>query len=363
MDTAILSGPGRQLTELARVLRASGVELSVITFQRRGRPTSPFQNHLQRAGIPCEVISESGVGDVRVLSRLRGALARLNPHVIQTHSYRPAALVTALRALGPRRPWIAFFHGVTNEDRKVRFYNWLDRRLMRFADRVVVMSRTQLDEFASLGRRVRLVHNAVLSASINDGVERSLSLPPNMNVPVVGVIGRLSSEKGVDVLLRALRMLFDQGRTCTLIVAGDGPERQALTNLRDELALQDAVHFLGTVHPIAALYPRLDVVVISSHSEGLPNVLLEALAADRPVVATRVGAIPEVLTNADAGELVDAGSPTALAAGIARALDSLNDPRKRAARREAVDAFSLERRARAHVAIYNELLERESSVA
>jgi glycosyltransferase involved in cell wall biosynthesis len=355
MDTAILSGPGRQLAEVARALKNTGVDLNVVTFQRRGRPASPFPEHLAKAGVACEVLTESGASDVTLLPRLRMVIDRLDPHVVQTHSYKPAALVAALQVLGRRRPWIAFFHGVTHEDRKVRLYNWLDRRLVARADRVVVMSQAQLTAVSPVGNRVRLVHNAVLSASIRDGAMERLSLPESPG-PVLGVIGRLSSEKGIDVMLRAMRVLCDRGLRPSLLVAGDGPERESLVKLRDELALTESVHFLGAVHPIGALYPHLDVVVLSSRTEGLPNVLLEALAADRAVVATRVGAIPEVLSHADAGELVAPESVTDLADGIERALGRLDDQRARDARRRAVDAFSLERRAEAHMAIYRVLV-------
>ena len=355
MDTSILSGPGRQLTEVARALKETGVDLTVLTFQRQGRAASPFPDHLARAGVACEVLPESGATDISVLSRLRDAIDRLDPHIVQTHSYKPAALVAALQLMGRRRPWIAFFHGVTHEDRKVRVYNWLDRRLVARADRVVVMSREQLAGFSHLGSRVRLVHNAVLTAAVRDGLTERLALPESPR-PVLGVIGRLSAEKGIDVLLRSLRVLHDRGSRVSLLIAGDGPERAALTALRNDLGLTAFVHFLGAVHPIAALYPHLDVVVLSSRTEGLPNVLLEALAADRAVVATRVGAIPEVLAEPGAGELVAPESVNELADGIARALSRVDDERSREARRRAVDAFSLERRAEAHVMIYRELV-------
>jgi glycosyltransferase involved in cell wall biosynthesis len=362
MDTAILSGPGRQLTEVARALKHKGVDVTVVTFQRRGRAASPFPEHLAKAGVACEVLPESGATDVSLLPRLRVAIDRIDPHVIQTHSYKPAALVAAMQLLGRRRPWAAFFHGVTHEDRKVRVYNWIDRRLVARADRIVVMSQAQLAGFDHLGDRVRLVHNAVLTSAIRDGAADRLSLPESPR-PVLGVIGRLSAEKGIDVLLRAVALLRDRGVNASLLVAGDGPERNALMRLRDDLGLTDSVHFLGPVHPIAALYPHLDVVVLSSRTEGLPNVLLEALAADRAVVATRVGAIPEVLSEPDAGALVEPDSVNDLADAIIRALSRLDDPRAREARRRAVDAFSLDRRAEAHVALYRELVGAASRAA
>ena len=288
---------------------------------------------------------------------LRSAIANFQPDIVQTHSYRPAALVATLRTLPSPWHWIAFFHGVTNEDRKVKLYNWLDRRLLGLADRVVVMSKAQVGALPSLGSRVRLVHNAVLPDVLGGGVVEGDLLPASVSRPVIGAIGRLSAEKGFGTLLQALRLLIDDGRRCSLVIAGDGPEREALSRIRDQLALQDVVHFLGPVHPIAPLYRELDLVAIPSFSEGLPNVLLEALAADRPVVATAVGAIPEVLADSAAGELVEPGSAESLAAGLVRALDSLGDSGRRRARRAAVDAFSLERRALAHATIYRELVE------
>ena len=176
--------------------------------------------------------------------------------------------------------------------------------------------------------------------------------------PLVGVVGRLSSEKGVDVFLDALALLRDRGRAVHALVAGDGPDRDALKQQAERLGLADAVHFVGPVADVAALYPALDAVVLPSRSEGLPNVLLEALSADRPVVATRVGAVPEVLTDAAAGVVVPPGDAPALADAIAAALSTAHDPAARAARAETAARFSLARRVDAHRALYRELAAR-----
>jgi glycosyltransferase involved in cell wall biosynthesis len=118
------------------------------------------------------------------------------------------------------------------------------------------------------------------------------------------------------------------------------------------------VHVPGIVAAVEALYSRLDLLVIPSRSEGLPNVLLEALRADVPVVATRVGAVPEVIDSPLAGVLVPPNDPIALADAIERSLRVGNRDEARAARREVAERFSLERRATQHLTLYADLLHR-----
>jgi glycosyltransferase involved in cell wall biosynthesis len=356
IDTAQVSGPGRQLAALASCLRPMGVELRVVTFHRTGRSPSPYLDYLERAGVRYEVLEESGPLDLGLPVRLHRLLSSWSPNVVQTHGYRPTALAYVLRRAGARWPWIAFFHGATTENRKVRLYHWLDRRMRGSADRVIVMSRTELQEQSHLGARVSVLHNAAIPLP----PEPAAPLPPiggrDLEAPRIGVVGRLSPEKGVDVFLEACTRLVGDGVAFSAIVAGDGPERRNLEQLRDDLGLADRAHFVGGIDGVQSLYASLDLLVIPSRSEGLPNVLLEALRADVPVVATRVGAIPEVLGGSPAGVLVPAGAPDALAEAIAGALGLKGDAASRAARREVVARFSVERRAQAHLQIYEELL-------
>jgi glycosyltransferase involved in cell wall biosynthesis len=362
MDTCQVSGPGRQLTALAGWLASAGVELVVITFHRAGRPRAPYLDYLERAGVPYEVIQESGRLDVRLLPRLRRVLARWAPHIVQTHGYRPTALVYALRRAGATWPWIAFFHGATSENVKTRFYHWLDRRMLVRADKVVVMSRRHVAGFSHLGEKVRVVYNAAIPLP----AEEAPRVPPTLAAvlageiprPLVGVVGRLSPEKGVDVFLAACRALVQRGVAFSAVVAGDGPQRRQLETQRDALGLRESVHFVGTVSALEPLYSHLDLLVIPSRSEGLPNVLLEALRADVPVVATRVGAIPEVLDSPLAGALVPPGAPDAMADAIERSLTVEKDGDASAARRAIAERFSLPRRLAAHLELYADVLER-----
>jgi glycosyltransferase involved in cell wall biosynthesis len=353
IDSAILSGPGRQLAAVASQLRPRGVEVVVVLFRRVGRPPSPLVQHLAAAGILCIELPERGPLDPQLIARVWTVLRDLAPDVVQTHSYRPAAIVRLLKMFGLRLPWVAFQHGATARDRKVRFYYWLDRRFAARADRIVVMSEAHRDHWSRYAEKVRVIHNAVVPLP-GSGVDAASPILIGAR-PAFGVVGRLSFEKGVDVFLRACAHLRDTGRVVSGVVVGDGPERHRLEALRDALGLRDVVEFRPSTPGVRSIYAAIDALVIPSRSEGLPNVLLEALAADLPVVATAVGGIPEVLNDSMAGLVVPAEDPTALAEAMGRIAQMGRTPAARQARRACVERFSLDARAHAHLTLYNEL--------
>ncbi|WP_457155605.1 glycosyltransferase family 4 protein, partial [Mesorhizobium sp. P5_C1] len=115
IDTAIVSGPGRQLTALANQLGEHGVKLRVYMFQRTGRSASPFIAYLERAGVDHVVFPDNGPLDVSLLLRLGRSLREWKPDIVQTHNYRTTVMAYLLKLTNPPWPWIAFFHGSTNE--------------------------------------------------------------------------------------------------------------------------------------------------------------------------------------------------------------------------------------------------------
>lgn len=144
---------------------------------------------------------------------------------------------------------------------------------------------------------------------------------------VVGIVARLVAVKNHGLLLRALRQLDDGVHA---VVVGDGPERASLEALAGGLGIQSRVHFLGQVISPVNVHQFFDVSVLCSESEGFPNAVIEALAAERPVIATAVGGIVDVIKDNETGLLVPAQDPEALAEGIRR-LRSDADVRKRIA--------------------------------
>ena len=354
VDTHAVSGLGRQLAALAPELIDHGVDLRVFMFQRRGRPEAPFAAYLERAGIAHVVLPERGPLDMSVVGALGRELRGWQPDIVETHNYRMTALAFLLRRLGATWPWIAFFHGSTNENWKMRIYNRIDRALLPTADRLVVMSELHRRSFAGARKPPEVIYNAVIKLP-REGDPISIAHLRRPGTHLVGVIGRLSPEKGVDLLLQAAAQRSREGFPFSLVIAGDGPERQNLQSQADSLGIAEWIHFLGPVRDVTSLYDQLDLVVLPSRSEGLPNVLLEALSANVPVVATAVGAVPEVLRGTQAGELVAPGEPAKLADAIGRALHNGSTPAAVAARRTAAERFSLTNRVARHLALYAEL--------
>jgi len=361
--TEAVSGPGRQLTALAGALQDAGVACLIVALHRSGRPPSAFARHLAEAGIDHCIVEDRGPLDWRVAAEVGAVLRRWQPSVVQTHSYKATAVAYTLRVLRSPWPWIGFYHGSTHENLKARFYHWVDRLLLRAADRVVVMSREQARAFRRSGSRVRVIDNAVLrrsgtaDASARDSLGSCESELPH---PLIGVVGRLSPEKGVDVFLDACALLARKGIAFGGVIAGDGPERGRLEARCRRLELESCVRFVGHVSNVEALYTNLDLLVLPSRSEGLPNTLLEALQADVPVVAAAVGAVPDVVGSSPAARLVPPGSPAALAEAIGSALTHGDSPDAAAARAAVVKRFSLERRVEAHLRLYHDLLDERS---
>ncbi|HSA57280.1 MAG TPA: glycosyltransferase [Gemmatimonadaceae bacterium] len=359
IDAAAVSGPGRQLAALAGALASQGVALSVVAFDRRGASRA-FLAYLDELGVPHEVVPERGPLDPAVIRHLRDVLSRIDPHLVQTHGYKPATLAWLLRRTGATWPWVAFFHGATSENLKVRAYNRIHRAVSRSADEVVSMAIRHLGYHRHPHQRV--IHNAVLaipSTPDQDFLRRVAALP--LPSPRLLVLGRLSPEKGVDVMLRALQGIARRGPPVGLLVVGDGPERERLGRLAGELGVSERVAFLPATSDVAAAYCHCDAVVIPSRSEGLPNVLLEALSHDRPVLSTDVGAVREVLGESRAGVIVPPESPEALAAAIPTVLAMRADATAAEARRQVAQRFSLSARVAAHLQLYRDVLERRGA--
>ncbi len=176
--------------------------------------------------------------------------------------------------------------------------------------------------------------------------------------PVVGTVARLSHEKGVDVLLRALARVRERVPAVTALVVGDGPEHAPLRQLAAELGLAETVRFLGTRTDVPALNRVLDVFALPSREEACPLALLEAMAAGRAVVATGVGGTPELVAHGVNGWLVPTEDPAAMAAAL---VDLLQDaPRSAAlglaARTSVVGRFTRGCMVDATIAYYERIL-------
>lgn len=368
MEAQRVTGPAKNLIRFARQASRPEaglppVRIAIATF-RRGSRSMPFVDAARSAGIPVHVIPERCRFDPAVLSRLRAVVREVQPDVVQTHNVKSHALLR-LSGAWPDGPWIAFHHGYTATDWKDRLYNRLDRWSLRKADRVVVVCEAFASKFQAYGiprRRIVVRHNSV-PAFVNPAPEAvALARSAIGAAPgtlVVLAVGRLSREKGHADLLEAVALLrLSPLPPFRVVILGEGPERPALLKQCAARNLQDLVVFAGH-HPDAApFYAAADVLALPSHAEGSPNVVLEAMAAGVPVVATAVGGVPEIVKHGVNGWTVPPRQPEAMAAALARLLqeDELRRRLSAAGRRHAASSFSPPAYWRALAALYAEVL-------
>lgn len=329
---------------------------------RRGEPgacTADVQHAIDaaaRRGIHTHVLHERYAGDPRLLQEVRALLRRSDADIIETHHVKSHALVAASDP-GSARRWVAFHHGYTTTTLKTRATNLLDRWSLTKPAVIVTPCRAFARELQRQGIepvRISVVHSSVSTpgqSSIRD-VRSPLGLSADDRI--VLAVGRLSKEKAHDVLIAAFaRPPLARLSNLHLVVAGDGQERTRLTGLVARLGLH-RVHFIGYQADVWPYYAAADAVALPSDSEGSPIALLEAMAAGKPVVATSVGGVPEIVEHGHNGVLVPPRNPDALAAALA---DVLQDPARGAtlgarARITVEERFSVNVRAKALTSLY-----------
>ncbi len=371
IEAAFLTGPAKNLIEFGRNARVpdgsiSPVELSVISYQRRsGGPENPFVAAARASGIAVDIVHERRRFDTGVIDQLRAIVAKRSPDIIQTHNIKSHFLVRT-SGLWQRRVWLAFHHGYTTEDFKMRCYNQLDRWSLRASSHIVTVCGAFADQLTAIGiprQRITVRHNSVVPfAAVSPQAARQLRelAVPADNCAVLLCVGRLSSEKGHVDLIRALgRLRRDWADDLFhLVIVGDGPERQRIEAACIEEGVTNRVTLAGLKSDVRPYYAMADLVVLPSHSEGSPNVLLEAMAAGVPVLATRAGGIPEIVRDEETAVLIDRHDVAAMAAAIHRLLHDPETRRRVAenARTLALSEYSPDAYRRALVGVYQRLL-------
>ena len=307
---------------------------SIVTFDRAasGAPANDFIAAVQAAGIDLDIIPERGRFDFSVISALKNVASQRQPDIIVTNSVKSHFVMWRSR-LWKKYPWVAFHHGYTTTDRKMRLYNRFDRFSLPRADLVVTVCDAFARELTTVARirpeKLRVQHNSIRPAppaAAEDVRVWQERLGISNDQQVILSIGRLSKEKAHADLIEALRRLCEANRDLNvkLLIVGDGPERDALQAASQAQGMAERVAFAGQVKDVQPFYAMADVFVLPSHSEGSPNVLLEAMAARVPVVATSAGGIPEIVENEKSALLVPVSDPEALAAAIKRMLRESN---------------------------------------
>jgi glycosyltransferase involved in cell wall biosynthesis len=357
-------GPDKTILNSPRYLAQAGYRMVCGYLHPLGDPGfAEIAAKAARTGAPLVSVPDRGPWDWRVVGGLLDACRRERVVVWHGHDYKTNLLGLLLRRYWPMR-LVTTVHGWVHHTTRTAVYYRLDRIALRRYERVICVSEDLVETCVRSGvpaRKCVLLENGIDTAEYRrqqstESARAALGLPANGLV--VGAVGRLEPEKGFDVLIRAVAALAGRGLDVRLVIVGEGGDRGRLEQLAGELGVADRVRLTGWQSDVRGYFEAMDVFALSSLREGLPNVLLEAMALEVPAVAARVAGVPALVHDGRTGLLVEPGD----LAGLTRSLHALlTNPGlrltlSRAARRAVETRFSFPVRMQKLTRIYDELL-------
>ena len=325
-----ISGAERHLLLLLSGLVARGVDARLVILVERAKPMDDMLAEARDRDIPLTRLVIRRDYDLALLWELRALLRQLKPDLVHTHlvhadlyGYVAARSAGVPRVLSSRH----------NDDQFRYRPRWrrIHRRLWRWLDGGIAISesirRFAIEVESAPAQKIAMVHYGIDFAWLSDAdVERSrhslrAELGLEADALLLGMVCRLVEQKGIPYALEALRRIRTQFPRAQLIIAGDGEKADELRRLASALGIADRVHWLGWRSDAADLMAAFDLLLVPSLWEGFGLVLLEAMARRVPVIASRVGAIPEVIVHGETGILIEPRDVESLARAMARLLD------------------------------------------
>lgn len=317
-----IGGLQRVVVNLCKALDRSRFDVSVLCLRDRG----PFAEEIERMGIRVFVLPRKRNGtDYLSFLRVARVLQRERIDVIHTHNTQPLIDGTIGALLSGVGTVVHTDHARDFPDkRRYMFAEWL---LSHFVFKMVGVSdhtcRNLMVYEGIAPGKVVTIPNGIDGSRFEfeldkDSIRRELGLP--LEGPVIGLAVRLTEQKGITFLLKAMPKVIEAFPGVTLVIAGEGPTEQDLRRECACLGIEKTVRFVGPRSDVPELLKLFDLYVLPSVWEGLPMVLLEAMAAGCPIVATNVGGVPSAIRDGESGSLVEPGNPGALAGAIVEML-------------------------------------------
>ena len=333
ISTGGMYGAERALLELASYIKDKGWDSHVVALEGQG--ATELVGRACAQGLAAEAFVSSGrLAFLPMVKQLRRLLRRHPQAIVHSHGYKPDILLSLLGT-----PWrhacLATCHTWYSETHKLRALEALDKQVLRGFDHVVAVSGDVFEQLVDSGvspRKISLIKNGISALIVDEGarssVRREFAVPTNAKVIVQ--IGRLARSKRNDLLLRAVARLA-QALDIYVLLVGEGEQLQSLVELVKEQKLDGRVHFCGYRENISQILTAADLLALTSDKEGLPIVILEAMAMKCPIVSTHVGEIPQVLTDGRDAWIVPPNDINALTDAIREALTRPDLAKMRAA--------------------------------
>ncbi|MBM3253452.1 MAG: glycosyltransferase family 4 protein [Candidatus Omnitrophica bacterium] len=357
-----LSGGDLVILNLLKYLNRNIFEPYVINFFEERRPGIPLMvKEARERGIKTFIVNAKGRFDLGTVRQIKRFIAENKIDIIHCHGYK-ADVICALLPKKLNIKKITTLHGWwIGKSIKLKFYNWLDHLAIRNFDKIMVVSEPM--KIALIRRhfpleRVIYIPNGVdldwIHSANGEQIREELNLTKDMFI--IGIIGRLSKEKGHRYLLMALKDI----PSAVLLIIGNGPLEKQLKKMAVRLKIKERVIFLGFRHDVNSLIAAIDIFVLPSLTEGLPLALLEAMAAEKPIIASNVGGIPNVIKDGETGILIKPKNPTLIEKAIIQLIDKKDFAHQIAsnAKKLVEDSYSLKATTKRYEEVYFEVLKR-----
>jgi glycosyltransferase involved in cell wall biosynthesis len=344
------------ILSLSRSLNSDGHRSIVGVFANSRNPNLQLHDIATDEGIESYLVPCKSQFDRTTISRIRELAERTGAELIHSHGYKAdvfAYLAFRTKAI----PLISTCHTWYDNDPLVYLYGVLDRLVLRKFTYIVAVSSDVKQRLLDAGvphERIELIRNGIDLRPFGTDPPSTKS-DSSAEEFVIGLVGRLTYEKGVDIFLRAAACVLAEFPNAKFVVVGEGPDRTSLEKLTDELKIRANVSLLGRRDNMPSVYRSFDLMVSSSRQEGLPIAILEGMASGLPVIASSVGEVPTLIRDDDTGVLCPPGDSQALSSAIGSLLSD-RDKRVRlgsAARQLVEDDYSAERMAVEYLRIYN----------
>jgi len=374
-----MPGPRMTVCQVLFSLKVAGAEMLAARIARRLSDSyrfvfacleekGPLGEQLRDEGFTVHVLDKRPGVDPRAAKRLRSLINEECVDLVHAHQYGPFFYATMAR-LPQKRPSVLLTeHGRSHPDYPRRGHFLANRLLLGKHDRLVAVGQSVrkalIDNEGFPPGRVEVVYNGIdedrFSAAVPDRDEVRREMGVGQGDLVIVQVARLDPIKDHVTAIRAIARVANRRSDIQLVLVGDGPESEAIEALIRELGVEGQIRCLGRRDDIARLLGAADFMLLTSHSEGIPLTLIEGMAAGLPVVATRVGGVPEVVEEGRTGLLAPAGDEGALADQILQmAADrGLQERMGRAGRERARLMFTEDRMITTYEAIYREMIKR-----
>lgn len=367
INTLSAGGAELHLLTLGRHLKRRGLEVVVACLREQVKDSRSLLVDFENEGIRVVRLEADGRYDLRFVATLASLLKKERPAILHTHLPRADLAGAFGRLLCPSVFWVSSVHDIHDKSwsgrRTLPLFNFIWRR----ADRIVAISHAVKDwlvkERCVPDEKITVIHYGIEPERFSRtecDLRESWGLAGKI---IIGAIGRLEPRKGHDCLIRAMSVLKKAVPNVCLVIVGHDLSgyRGELQLLINDLDLKEQVRLVGFQSDIAGVLAALDVFAFSTHSEGFGQVVIEAMAAGKPVVVSNLAPLTEIVTHGETGLLVKPDDPQAFADAIVWLLNHPEEAQQIAKRgQETVYSyFSARRMAEQIVTLYNELMDRK----